>query len=143
MSSGVKLILLFVLLILVPAPISRVYFIVSFYPPSIRTYVLIVDRFALYEFCILCKRLPLQCWNLKIRLVISSCLFILCHGFYLELHYYDFMFLKTHVNDLQIDTKDILFICGGAFVDLEKTISERYIYLAELIYPHVSFCFFS
>jgi ATP-dependent Clp protease ATP-binding subunit ClpX len=26
---------------------------------------------------------------------------------------------------IQIDTKDILFICGGAFVDLEKTISER------------------
>jgi ATP-dependent protease Clp ATPase subunit len=26
---------------------------------------------------------------------------------------------------MQIDTKDILFICGGAFVDLEKTISER------------------
>lgn len=26
---------------------------------------------------------------------------------------------------LQIDTKDILFICGGAFIDLEKTISER------------------
>ncbi|XP_060167542.1 CLP protease regulatory subunit CLPX2, mitochondrial isoform X2 [Lycium barbarum] len=26
---------------------------------------------------------------------------------------------------LQIDTKDILFICGGAFVGLEKTISER------------------
>ncbi|KAI5660592.1 hypothetical protein M9H77_29385 [Catharanthus roseus] len=25
----------------------------------------------------------------------------------------------------KIDTKDILFICGGAFVDLEKTISER------------------
>ncbi|KAI5641858.1 hypothetical protein M9H77_00082 [Catharanthus roseus] len=25
----------------------------------------------------------------------------------------------------RIDTKDILFICGGAFVDLEKTISER------------------
>lgn len=25
----------------------------------------------------------------------------------------------------QIDTKNILFICGGAFVDLEKTISER------------------
>ncbi|KAL5993205.1 hypothetical protein ACLOJK_014128 [Asimina triloba] len=24
-----------------------------------------------------------------------------------------------------IDTKDILFICGGAFIDLEKTISER------------------
>ncbi|CAA6672984.1 unnamed protein product [Spirodela intermedia] len=24
-----------------------------------------------------------------------------------------------------VDTKDILFICGGAFVDLEKTISER------------------
>ncbi|GJQ99624.1 gypsy type transposase [Tanacetum coccineum] len=27
---------------------------------------------------------------------------------------------------LHIDTKDILFICGGAFIDLEKTISERY-----------------
>ena len=27
---------------------------------------------------------------------------------------------------VQIDTKDILFICGGAFVDIEKTISERY-----------------
>ncbi|XP_062207716.1 CLP protease regulatory subunit CLPX1, mitochondrial-like isoform X2 [Phragmites australis] len=26
---------------------------------------------------------------------------------------------------IQIDTTDILFICGGAFVDLEKTISER------------------
>ncbi|XP_058106856.1 UDP-galactose/UDP-glucose transporter 4-like [Magnolia sinica] len=26
----------------------------------------------------------------------------------------------------QIDTKDILFICGGAFIDLEKTISESY-----------------
>lgn len=26
---------------------------------------------------------------------------------------------------IQIDTKDILFICGGAFVDLEKTIAER------------------
>ncbi|GAA0162295.1 protease [Lithospermum erythrorhizon] len=26
---------------------------------------------------------------------------------------------------LQIDTKDILFICGGAFIDLEKTISDR------------------
>ncbi|KAL9251487.1 CLP protease regulatory subunit CLPX3, mitochondrial-like protein [Drosera capensis] len=26
---------------------------------------------------------------------------------------------------IQIDTKDILFICGGAFVDLEKTISDR------------------
>ena len=26
---------------------------------------------------------------------------------------------------VQIDTKDILFICGGAFVELEKTISER------------------
>lgn len=30
------------------------------------------------------------------------------------------------VDCLQIDTKDILFICGGAFVDIEKTISERY-----------------
>ncbi|KAI3767549.1 hypothetical protein L2E82_17752 [Cichorium intybus] len=27
--------------------------------------------------------------------------------------------------NIQIDTKNILFICGGAFVDLEKTISER------------------
>ncbi|KAM7272888.1 hypothetical protein ACFE04_027552 [Oxalis oulophora] len=27
--------------------------------------------------------------------------------------------------NIQINTKDILFICGGAFVDLEKTISER------------------
>ena len=26
---------------------------------------------------------------------------------------------------VQIDTKDILFICGGAFVELEKTIAER------------------
>ncbi|XP_024542610.1 CLP protease regulatory subunit CLPX1, mitochondrial-like [Selaginella moellendorffii] len=25
----------------------------------------------------------------------------------------------------QIDTKEILFICGGAFVDLKKTIAER------------------
>lgn len=30
-----------------------------------------------------------------------------------------------HGDTIQIDTKDILFICGGAFVDLEKTISER------------------
>uniref|UniRef100_A0A803MMH2 Uncharacterized protein n=1 Tax=Chenopodium quinoa TaxID=63459 RepID=A0A803MMH2_CHEQI len=28
-------------------------------------------------------------------------------------------------DSIQINTKDILFICGGAFVDLEKTISER------------------
>ncbi|XP_061337101.1 CLP protease regulatory subunit CLPX1, mitochondrial-like [Gastrolobium bilobum] len=28
-------------------------------------------------------------------------------------------------DNVQIDTKHILFICGGAFVDLEKTISER------------------
>ncbi len=27
---------------------------------------------------------------------------------------------------MQVDTKDILFICGGAFVELEKTIAERY-----------------
>eukprot|EP00249_Psilotum_nudum_P013721 c24475_g1_i3 orf=487-2649(-) len=26
---------------------------------------------------------------------------------------------------IQVDTKDILFVCGGAFVDLEKTIAER------------------
>lgn len=31
---------------------------------------------------------------------------------------------------MQMDTKDILFICGGAFVDLEKTVSERYISLS-------------
>ncbi|KAL0728876.1 hypothetical protein Bca4012_024969 [Brassica carinata] len=28
-------------------------------------------------------------------------------------------------DNIQIGTKDILFICGGAFVDIEKTISER------------------
>ncbi|GAB4847436.1 hypothetical protein Ancab_026493 [Ancistrocladus abbreviatus] len=28
-------------------------------------------------------------------------------------------------DSIQINTKDILFICGGAFIDLEKTISER------------------
>ncbi|KAG5541603.1 hypothetical protein RHGRI_021434 [Rhododendron griersonianum] len=28
-------------------------------------------------------------------------------------------------NNIQIDTKGNLFICGGAFIDLEKTISER------------------
>lgn len=28
-------------------------------------------------------------------------------------------------DNIEMDTKDILFICGGAFVDLEKTISER------------------
>ncbi|KAJ4827505.1 CLP protease regulatory subunit clpx3, mitochondrial, partial [Turnera subulata] len=28
-------------------------------------------------------------------------------------------------DNIQIDTRDILFICGGAFVDLDKTISER------------------
>lgn len=28
-------------------------------------------------------------------------------------------------DNIQIDTKDILFICGGAFIDLEKTIAER------------------
>ncbi|XP_076913913.1 CLP protease regulatory subunit CLPX1, mitochondrial-like [Bidens hawaiensis] len=27
--------------------------------------------------------------------------------------------------NIQIDTKDILFICGGAFINLDKTISER------------------
>ncbi|GJR18494.1 Clp protease regulatory subunit ClpX3, mitochondrial, partial [Tanacetum coccineum] len=27
---------------------------------------------------------------------------------------------------IQIDTKDILFICGGAFIDLKKTILERF-----------------
>ncbi|XP_022716327.1 CLP protease regulatory subunit CLPX2, mitochondrial-like isoform X3 [Durio zibethinus] len=30
-----------------------------------------------------------------------------------------------HGDSFQVDTKDILFICGGAFIDLEKTISER------------------
>ncbi|XP_073270020.1 CLP protease regulatory subunit CLPX2, mitochondrial [Primulina huaijiensis] len=32
---------------------------------------------------------------------------------------------NSHGDSIQIDTKDILFICGGAFVGLEKTISER------------------
>ncbi|XVE91009.1 hypothetical protein DITRI_Ditri20bG0121600 [Diplodiscus trichospermus] len=30
-----------------------------------------------------------------------------------------------HGDSFQIDTRNILFICGGAFIDLEKTISER------------------
>ncbi|KAI7756290.1 hypothetical protein M8C21_032835, partial [Ambrosia artemisiifolia] len=32
---------------------------------------------------------------------------------------------QPHGDGIQLDTKDILFICGGAFIDLEKTISER------------------
>ncbi|KAJ6794089.1 uncharacterized protein M6B38_307000 [Iris pallida] len=32
---------------------------------------------------------------------------------------------QARAENVQIDTKDILFICGGAFVDLEKTVSER------------------
>ncbi|GER28950.1 ATP-dependent Clp protease ATP-binding subunit ClpX [Striga asiatica] len=28
-------------------------------------------------------------------------------------------------DNIQIDTKDILFVCGGAFIDLEKSISDR------------------
>ncbi|KAK3162674.1 hypothetical protein QOZ80_1BG0092270 [Eleusine coracana subsp. coracana] len=32
---------------------------------------------------------------------------------------------NSRSESIQIDTRDILFICGGAFVDLEKTISER------------------
>ncbi|TKY45033.1 ATP-dependent Clp protease ATP-binding subunit ClpX [Spatholobus suberectus] len=28
-------------------------------------------------------------------------------------------------DNIQVDTKNILFICGGAFIDLEKTISDR------------------
>ncbi|KNA05189.1 hypothetical protein SOVF_192640 isoform A [Spinacia oleracea] len=31
----------------------------------------------------------------------------------------------ARADPVQIDTKDILFICGGAFIDLDKTISER------------------
>lgn len=31
----------------------------------------------------------------------------------------------SHRENIQIDTKNILFICGGAFIDLERTISER------------------
>lgn len=26
---------------------------------------------------------------------------------------------------LQVDTKDILFICGGAFIDLDRQVAER------------------
>lgn len=33
---------------------------------------------------------------------------------------------------LQVDTKDILFICGGAFVELEKTIAERCVLFSNL-----------
>ncbi|XP_076951072.1 CLP protease regulatory subunit CLPX1, mitochondrial-like [Bidens hawaiensis] len=32
---------------------------------------------------------------------------------------------QPHGDGIQVDTKDILFICGGAFIDIEKTISER------------------
>lgn len=35
------------------------------------------------------------------------------------------MIILAVIVSLQIDTKNILFICGGAFIDLEKTISER------------------
>lgn len=30
-----------------------------------------------------------------------------------------------HQNNLEIDTSNILFICGGAFIDIEKSIAER------------------
>lgn len=40
-----------------------------------------------------------------------------------------------------MDTKDILFICGGAFVDLEKTISERYYVLKDLSTKYLLFLF--
>lgn len=36
-----------------------------------------------------------------------------------------FLIIFAVIVSSQIDTKDILFICGGAFIDLEKTISER------------------
>lgn len=26
---------------------------------------------------------------------------------------------------MQVDTKDILFICGGAFIDLDRQVAER------------------
>ncbi len=42
-----------------------------------------------------------------------------------DLYSFGYLVILNHLNDLQMDTKDILFICGGAFVDLEKTISER------------------
>ena len=41
---------------------------------------------------------------------------------YLEPVCYCWFFVYTFS---QIDTTDILFICGGAFIDIEKTISER------------------
>ena len=31
----------------------------------------------------------------------------------------------TVVHASQVDTKDILFICGGAFIDLDRQVSER------------------
>jgi hypothetical protein len=51
--------------------------------------------------------------------------------FALEIHLHPFIVssmtcLSQNLMIMQIDTRDILFICGGAFVDLEKTISERY-----------------
>jgi hypothetical protein len=51
--------------------------------------------------------------------------------FALEIHLHPLIVLSMtclsqNLMIMQIDTRDILFICGGAFVDLEKTISERY-----------------
>lgn len=40
-------------------------------------------------------------------------------------YFFPYEFSKSFATFIQIDTKDILFICGGAFIDLEKTISER------------------
>lgn len=49
-------------------------------------------------------------------------MFHLIHGVAI---YLNILVSITGLSFLQIDTKNILFICGGAFVDLEKTISER------------------
>lgn len=60
----------------------------------------------------------------------GSCIFILI-SLSMGDHFVIDDFLYTFS---QIDTKDILFICGGAFIDIEKTISERlYQYLCPLI----------
>lgn len=66
------------------------------------------------------------------NLLLSVFLFV---SEYLRKHFCDIVSQNTPVHEkaerfaekpnMQMDTKDILFICGGAFIDLEKTVSER------------------
>lgn len=54
-----------------------------------------------------------------------DCCFLMFHLIHGVTIYLNILVSITGLSFLQIDTKNILFICGGAFVDLEKTISER------------------